>query len=191
MSRRYKFFDNSALYFVSYATVSWVDLFIRDLYREIILKSLQHCIENKGLEVYAFCIMTSHVHLIISTHGDKLENIMRDHKQHTSEMLRKAPKEHYGESRREWMMQLFLAAGEDNGNNRGFQLWQQHNQPIGLTTADMLYLRLSYLLQNPVEAGFVESAEDWKWSSARDYCNGRVGELLKGLTLLDPDTGVR
>ena len=36
--------------------------------------------DNKGLEIYGWCIMTSHVHMIIGTNKDKLENIMRDMK---------------------------------------------------------------------------------------------------------------
>ena len=29
---------------------------------------------------------------------------------------------------------------------------------------------LDYIHQNPVQAGFVTRAEDWKYSSARDCC---------------------
>jgi putative transposase len=189
VSRKYKFYDQQELYFVSYATVGWIDVFVRNDYRQIIVDSLQHCIDNKGLEVYAWCIMTSHVHLIIGTHGNRLEDIMRDHKRHTSEALRKAIIE-IPESRREWILQQFATAGSGNSNNRGFQLWQQHNQPIGLTNAEMLYSRLNYLHQNPVAGGFVAFAEDWTWSSARDYVTGKAG-LLAGIRLLEPDTGYR
>ena len=73
MSRKYKFRDNEKLYFVSFAVVYWLDVFIRNDYREIILDSLRHCQEKKGLEVYAYCIMTSHVHLIIGSNQDKME----------------------------------------------------------------------------------------------------------------------
>ena len=170
--------------------MGWIDLFIRTEYKEIIVQSLQHCIERKGLEVYAWCIMTSHVHLIIGTTGKPMEDIMRDHKSHTSEMLRTEIQKHPQESRREWMMRLFIEAGKQNPNNRGFQLWQQHNHPVGLSSAEMLYQRLEYIHENPVVAGFVSAAQDWMYSSARDYYTENRG-LLKGIKILEPDTNVR
>ena len=62
MARKYAIRDQEAIYFVTFTVVNWIDLFIRDEYREIILRSLKYCQENKGLIVHAYCIMTSHVH---------------------------------------------------------------------------------------------------------------------------------
>jgi hypothetical protein len=53
MSRKYKFRDNDKLYFVSFAVVNWIDLFIRNEYKDILLKSFEHCINKKGLELFA------------------------------------------------------------------------------------------------------------------------------------------
>lgn len=41
MSRKYKFTDNDKLYFVSFAVINWIDLFIRNEYKEIVVKSLE------------------------------------------------------------------------------------------------------------------------------------------------------
>src|SRR5690606_10171328 len=73
VSTKYKIRDQEQLYFVSFATVYWLDLFVRNEYRELLLESLRYCQKEKGLEVYAWCIMTSHVHLIIGTSGNKME----------------------------------------------------------------------------------------------------------------------
>ncbi|HXH19676.1 MAG TPA: hypothetical protein VNJ07_11405 [Chitinophagales bacterium] len=43
MSRKYKFRDNSQLYFVSFAAVNWIDVFIRNEYKEVLLDSLKFC----------------------------------------------------------------------------------------------------------------------------------------------------
>jgi REP element-mobilizing transposase RayT len=103
MSRKYKFTDQSQQYFVSFAVVYWIDLFIREEYKKILLDSWDYCIKNKGMELYAWCIMSSHVHLIIGTKAEKLENIMRDMKKHTSAKLKECIKVHPQESRREWL----------------------------------------------------------------------------------------
>jgi REP element-mobilizing transposase RayT len=104
MSSKYKFRDQDDLYFVTFSVVNWIDLFIRNEYKEIMLESWTHCQENKGLEIYAWCIMTSHIHMVIGTHGSKLEEIMRDMKKYTSITLKKAIQTHPGESRREWLL---------------------------------------------------------------------------------------
>ncbi|GIV34816.1 MAG: hypothetical protein KatS3mg031_2351 [Chitinophagales bacterium] len=132
MSRKYKFRDNSQLYFVSFATVNWIDVFIRNEYKEVLLDSLRFCQIKKDLELYAWCIMTSHVHLIIGSCGIPMEYIMRDFKSFTSTTLRKAISENPVESRREWMIWMFERAGRYNSNNKDWQFWQQHNNPIEL-----------------------------------------------------------
>ena len=83
MSIKYKFRNQEQLYFITFAVVNWIDLFIRHEYKEIMLDSWKHCQKNKGLEIYGWCIMTSHIHMIIGTHSDKLEDIMRDMKKYT------------------------------------------------------------------------------------------------------------
>ncbi len=65
MSSKYKFSDNDHLYFTSFAVIEWVDVFTRIEYKDIIVKSLNYCQEKKGLELYAWVIMTNHIHLII------------------------------------------------------------------------------------------------------------------------------
>lgn len=166
MSRKYKFRDNDKLYFVSFAVINWIDLFIRNEYKDILLKSFQYCIDNKGLELYAYCIMTSPVHLIIGSNKEPMENIMRDVKRHTSESLRKAIETNRTESRRQWMLQMMSEAGKSNSNNNEFQLWQQNNKPMELRTEERIYETIKYIHRNPVEAGFVEKEEDWLYSSA-------------------------
>ena len=183
MSSKYKFRDQEKLYFVTFAVVYWIDLFVRNEYKDIMLDSWRHCIANKGMELYGWCIMTSHVHMVIGSHGEKLEDIMRDMKRHTAEKLRAAIQQHPGESRKEWLLELMSRAGTANSNNRGFQLWQQDNHPIELTTPERKHQKLDYVHRNPVIAGIVEKPEEYTYSSAKDYC-GKEG--LIGLLFIDP-----
>jgi REP element-mobilizing transposase RayT len=175
MSRKYKFKENDKLYFVSFAVINWIDLFIRKEYKDVIVSSLKYCIEKKNLELYAWCILTSHVHLVIGSSENPLENIMRDLKRHTSEHLHQLIKHSSKESRREWLLAMMEKAGKENSNNCGFQLWQQHNNPILLVNQQMMHQKLNYLHNNPVEAGFIEKPEDWLYSSAKDYFTGKKG----------------
>jgi REP element-mobilizing transposase RayT len=183
MSSKYKFRDQDDLYFVTFSVVNWIDLFIRNEYKEIMLESWTHCQENKGLEIYAWCIMTSHIHMVIGTHGSKLEEIMRDMKKHTYITLKKAIQTHPGESRREWLLWMMERAGRKNSQNINFQLWQQDNHPIALYDVKILHQKLDYIHNNPVQAGFVDKPEDYLYSSARNYY-GLPG--LFGIILVEP-----
>jgi putative transposase len=174
MSRKYKIRDQQKAYFVSFATVNWIDVFTRRIYKDILIDSFKYCIENKGLELYGYCIMTNHVHLIIGSTGEKLEDILRDIKKHTSKKITKAIEDNNQESRREWMLWMFKRAGEYNVNNKNYQFWQQNNQPIELSTNEMIDQKMDYIHNNPIEAGYVDEAENYLYSSARDY-GGRKG----------------
>lgn len=174
MSRKYKINDQTKLYFVSFATVNWIDLFTRNEYKNILLDSLRYCQQNKGLEIYGWCIMTNHIHLIIGTTGLEIQYILRDFKSYTSRMLREAIAENPQESRKEWMVWMMERAGRKNSNNTDWQLWQQNNMPIELYTYQVTKQKLDYIHQNPVEAGFVVNSEDWLYSSAADYAGDKV-----------------
>jgi putative transposase len=169
MSTKYKFNKQDKLYFISFSIINWIDLFIRIEYKKIMLDSWEHCQKNKGLEIYGWCIMPSHIHMIIGTNKNNMEHIVRDMKRHTSQQLRAAIENNSQESRREWMLWMMHRAGKKNSNNEGFQLWQQDNHPIELSTHKMLHQKLDYIHNNPVEAGFVDKPEDYLYSSAKNY----------------------
>lgn len=67
------------------------------------------------------------------------------------------------------MLSMMKKAGESKRNNNGFQLWQQRNKPIELYSNTIYDQKLEYLHNNPVVAIFVDEAEDYLFSSARDY----------------------
>ena len=169
MSRKYKFKDTDEPYFVSFAIVNWIDVFTRRIYKDIFVENLNYCIEKKGLVVWGWVLMTNHVHIIISSTKEPLEDIMRDFKGFTAKSILKAIKENQQESRKEWLLWMFERAGKKNSNNKKYQFWQQHNQPIILNNRTIFQQKLNYIHNNPVEVGFVEKEEDYLYSSARNY----------------------
>ncbi|HEX8546512.1 MAG TPA: transposase [Cytophagaceae bacterium] len=59
--------DQYAIHFLTFAVVEWVDVFARSIYSDIIVESLGYCQQNKGLNIHAWCIMSNHIHLIVSS----------------------------------------------------------------------------------------------------------------------------
>lgn len=175
MSEKYKARNNEEIYFVTFTITGWVDVFIRNEYRNIFLESLRYCQSNKGLEVYAYVIMTSHVHMITgSKEGYKLSGIIRDLKKFTSKKIVEEIQK-TNESRKEWLLKKF--AYEVHRTNRGedFKFWQDGYHPIELTDHKIAMQKLEYIHMNPVQSGFVDNPEDYLYSSARNYCG------MKGL----------
>jgi putative transposase len=118
MSRKYKFHEKSGAYFVSFATVNWIDVFTRDLYFSLMVESLDHCRKNKGMEIYGYCIMPSHVHLIFRSAVGDPSGLMRDLKGFTSRKIMKTIQDNPEESRREWMLWMFERAGGKTAMSR-------------------------------------------------------------------------
>jgi REP element-mobilizing transposase RayT len=164
---------------VTLTVVEWVDLFTRSSYSDLFLESVKYCQLHKGLEVYAWCIMPSHIHMIIGTSSNPLAAILRDLKSFTSRTYRKNLEDAaFVESRRNWLLNMFVKAGIRNSANKDFQLWQQHNHPIVVDSPKILEQKINYIHSNPVEAGLVDRPEVWLYSSAAAFAGEpRVGQI--------------
>lgn len=165
----YRIGDQNALHYITIATVSWVDIFTRRRNKDIIIESLIYCREKKGLELYGYCIMTNHIHLICrAKEGHQLSDILRDFKRHTAKHILQSIQDE-SESRREWVLSLLEEAGCLNRKNKKYQVWRQDNHPVELYSNEVFYQKLEYIHNNPVEEGFVIQPEDYLYSSARNY----------------------
>lgn len=169
MSRKYKFGEKSGAYFISFATVFWIDVFTRDYYFCCVTEALDYCRKNKGMELYGYCIMPSHVHLIFRSSLNDPSGLIRDFKGFTARKLLKAIAENPHESRKEWLLWMFSHAGKKNSNVKNMQFWQQNNKPIEIWSLKVFEQKLNYIHNNPVASGFVLNPIDWKFSSARNY----------------------
>lgn len=172
MSRNYKFHNPEGIYFVSFATVYWIDVFVRDRYFDVLLESLKFCQKELGMVIHAYCFMPSHVHLIFSAVHKNHDELLKSVKTYTSKKMQAMIAEDPQESRKEWMLWMMERAGSKNSNVKGKQFWQQHNQPIELWSNHVIDQKVEYIHMNPVEAGFVSEAEHWKYSSSLDYSGG-------------------
>jgi REP element-mobilizing transposase RayT len=166
----YKIRDEQGIHFVTFAVVEWVDVFTRKEYRDIIVDSLKYCQRDKGLKLYGWCLMSNHIHLVIAAEQQNTSDLLRDFKKYTSKQIIKAILENPKESRKEWMLAIFKQAGESNSLNKNYQFWRQDNQPKELFTKHFSKQKMDYIHNNPVEAGIVNSAEEYLYSSARNYC---------------------
>lgn len=117
MGFKYKV-SNDSIYFLTITVVDWIDVFTRKELAEIVIDSLKYCQKEKGMVLYAWCLMPSHLHLIASAEENiKISDIMRDFKKFTSKSIVAAIKE-INESRKEWLLDKFEFAGRTNLKTR-------------------------------------------------------------------------
>ena len=168
MGQKNKIFPGH-LYFLTLTVVDWVDVFTRPVYKHIIVDSLKYCQEQKGLVLYAWCLMSNHLHLIASNkEGAHLSDILRDFKKFTSKQILKTVQE-VNESRKNWMLNRFEYAGKYDKKIEDYKFWQDGNEAKELVTNDFMEQKLDYIHNNPVAAEIVEEPEHYLFSSARNY----------------------
>lgn len=158
-------------HFITMTVVDWIDVFTRKNHKLAIIESLKYCQTHKGLEIFAWCLMPSHLHLIVrSQDSNKLSGTLRDFKKYTSkEIIRLIQEE--PESRREWMLDRFEFAGRYNPKIKNYKFWQDGNHPIELFKPEFIKQKLTYIHNNPVEEMFVTEAHEYLYSSARNYAD--------------------
>jgi putative transposase len=159
------------LHFLTHTVVDWIDVFTRRELAEIVVNSLNYCIQEKGLEVYVWCLMPSHLHMIARTaEGAKqdLSGIMRDFKKFTSKAIVDTIIE-IKESRKEWMLRHFQSGPES------FQVWQEGMHPVELFTRKFTDQKMDCIHENPVVTGIVREPQDYLLSSAGNYYLNREG----------------
>lgn len=106
------------------------------------LSTLADTKKELGLAVYAYCLMTNHVHLIVDP-LDQTENLSALMKKLSGKQTRYT----------------------NSLERRTGTLWESRFKSSPIETDAYLLECSRYVELNPVKAGMVEKAEDWKWSS--------------------------
>ena len=159
---RYKIVDPTLPYFVTCTVLHWIPVFTRPATVEIILDSLRHLMEE-GLNVYAYVILENHLHLLVQS--EQLDRDMARFKSFTARRLIQYLTEH-NVSRVLDQLAFYKKAHK---GDRAYQFWQEGLHPEWIQNDDMMKQKICYIHENPVKRGYVDLAEHWRYSSARDY----------------------
>ena len=140
----------------------WKHLLKEDKYKDVIVQSLKHLVENKKVKVNAFVIMDNHIHLVWQAlHGYSLDGIQTSFKKHTSKQFIKLLSEDKN-----------IAQYEATLPDRKHHFWKRNSLGVELFTELVFTQKLNYIHQNPVKAGLCLYAEEYKYSSAMFYMKG-------------------
>jgi len=190
MATGYKITEQDKLYYLTFQIVGWVDIFTRKVYREIAIESLQYCQKNKGLEIFAYVIMSNHIHIMARSETCDLSGTIRDFKNFTSRKFLTIIDSGI-ESRSDWMKIVFEYHTRLKKNQTN-QIWTHENHAEIIYSQKFIEQKIAYnhnnlvkrsheaFASNPVRAGIVEKPEDYLYSSARNYAElENVLEIIK------------
>jgi putative transposase len=166
------------LFYLTFQIVGWVDIFTRKIYRDIAIESLKYCQQHKGLKLFAFVIMSNHIHLLAQSETGDLGDIIRDFKNHTSKKFLEVVNDNI-ESRSDWMKIVFEYHGKFK-NKQSNQIWTHENHAENIFSDKFIKQKINYIHENPIRAGIVEKPEDYLYSSARNYADlGGVIDVIR------------
>ncbi len=153
-------------YFLTFTVVGWIDLFTRKECCEILIESLKFCQKSKELELYAYVIMPSHVHLLARRTSGEMSDLIRDFKSHTAKEIIRFVNTDDRESRKEWLLHMFRYFAKYQKQNKEFQVWQKTSNPIEVYSNTVIDQKIEYIHLNPVKAKIVTVPEAYWYSSA-------------------------
>jgi REP element-mobilizing transposase RayT len=158
-------FNPDHLYFVTTKAVDYTHLFQRDIVKRLLVDSLDCLRLRQWFTLYAFVIMTNHIHLIIQCAAERpLETIIRDFKKHVTDRLRRQYQLEMNQKALEFLASK--AAGKQK-----YKVWETGYQAKDIFSPDFLHQKLTYLHNNPCQPHWqlAERPEDYIWSSAPFY----------------------
>ena len=166
------------LYFVTHTIVGWINLFDRECYKQILVENLKHCQEMEGLEIFAYVIMSNHIHIIARRNNElDLTELLGRFKSVTSKKFIKEIINNPQESRRDWLLYQFNYFANKNSQYDECHLWQYTNHPTELFSNNVILQKVNYIHENPVIAGIVNDATTYVYSSACPASPLRMCEL--------------
>ncbi len=127
------------------------------------LKTLMDYQEKLDYSIYAYCLMDNHVHLLIKEGSEELSKVFQT----------------LAASFVYWYNKKYEREG---------QLFQGRFRSEAVDNDEYFLVVTRYIHQNPVKAGIVENAEDYMWSSYREYIGKpSICDIDFGLDIIDPN----
>ncbi|MGG9971501.1 transposase [Ferruginibacter sp. SUN002] len=144
--------------------MEWKPLLKENKYKDEIVKSLQFLVEQKRIRLYAFVIMSNHIHLIWQAlPGHTPGKIQLSFMKYTSQQIKfDLQKSNIN------LLNQFKVEAKD----RKYQFWERNALSIELRKGKVFDQKIEYLHLNPVKAGLCNYPEEYYYSSAKFYLTG-------------------
>ncbi|SDL00098.1 transposase [Natronincola ferrireducens] len=132
--------SQTGIYHIMLRGIDKRNIFINDSDYEKFIEYIKKAKEKIEFTVYAYCLMTNHVHLLLKTESEEIGDVIR-------------------------RITVGYAQYHNIKNGRTGHLFENRFKSEPVDTDDYFLIVLPYIHQNPIKAGMVERIEDYKWSS--------------------------
>ena len=160
---RYRFGDDAYPYFMTWTIVGWLPVFTRQESTKIIYNSWRFLQLEREFQLLGYVILENHVHLIAT--APNLASAVKCSKSFTALQLVELLKKRNARQ----LLRGLAALKLPNKKESEHQVWQEGSHPKMIETDEMLWQKLEYIHNNPVERGYVDDPLHWRYSSARNY----------------------
>src|SRR5215510_11988861 len=164
---------DSPCYYLTSVAKNRLPVFQTDEIKAITCSALDDARQSGGFAIYAYVIMPDHIHLITDSILKPSKTLQYVNGTISHKLINYLKERNYSSS----LKKLERPIGR---RRRQYSLWDHHPDARLLLTEEMLMQRVHYTHQNPVRAGLVDRAEDYRWSSIRCW----TGKLLDDEPLL-------
>ena len=160
---RYRFGDDAYPHFMTWTIVGWLPVFTRQESTKIIYDSWRFLQLEREFQLLGYVILENHVHLIAT--APNLASAVKCSKSFTAVQIIELLKKRNARQ----LLRGLAALKLPNKKQSEHQVWQEGSHPKMIETDEMLWQKLEYIHNNPVERGYVDDPLHWRYSSARNY----------------------
>ena len=168
--RRYVITEPNKPHFLTCTVLEWLPVFSRPEVVNILLDCWKYQIKENGLQLYGYVVMENHIHYIAQT--KQLDKSLASFKSFTARKII----DYLVQNKTDYLLDRFRFAKRPYKNDREYQFWQEGSHAELVFSEAMMREKLQYIHANPVKRGYVDTAEQWRYSSARNY-SGESGLL--------------
>lgn len=147
----------SALHFVTGNFLNRIPAFSQDACCQSFIDTLGPLLNDWPCKLTAYVLMPDHLHLIVNPKDGRIREFTGKLKSLSAKAIIKA------------------AQGIDfkiDSEGSSHQVWQESFKAVPLWSAWMIWQKINNIHANPVKAGLVASAKDYRWSSFRTFYSG-------------------
>ncbi len=172
--------NDSPAYYLTSVTKDRLQVFRTQALANLACNAMDEARKSGDFLILAYVVMPDHLHAILASHlkpSKTLQYVNGITSRRVIDYLRTNGHE----------SSLKKLQHEDKERNYRYSLWDHHANTKLITCEEILMEKVQYLHQNPVRAGLVTNALDYRWSSARCWSRNELDDepLRVDMNLID------
>ena len=160
---RYVITEPEKPHFLTCTVMEWLPLFTRDYIVGHLLDCWRYQQNHHALNLFGYVVLENHLHFVAQ--APDLGKCVSQFKSFTARTIIDDLQRRGAER----LLQRLRFSKRAHKADRVYQLWQEGSHAELVYSERVMHQKLDYIHHNPVKRGYVDLAEHWRYSSARNY----------------------